>query len=169
MKIGIVSDTHDRIDRVKLAVERFNQEKVGLVVHCGDIVAPFTLEFYKDIDCPIKFLIGNNGGDILRHVKYAGKMGLKDYEFKTFYALEVEGQKIAVYHGDDKEITEALIKCEIYDCVFSGHNHQAKVEKTGNTLYVNPGSFVDKYNDRMTEPSFAIYDTKNREAEIIKF
>ncbi|NIO23209.1 MAG: YfcE family phosphodiesterase, partial [Candidatus Aenigmarchaeota archaeon] len=43
MKIGIMSDTHDQTRRVRKAVDIFNKEKVELVIHCGDIIAPFTL------------------------------------------------------------------------------------------------------------------------------
>ena len=43
MKIGVLSDTHDHIPKIKRAVEIFNEEKVDLVLHSGDIVAPFSL------------------------------------------------------------------------------------------------------------------------------
>ena len=168
MKIGIISDTHDQIARVKKAVAIFNKEGVELVVHCGDIIAPFTLEFYKDLKCPIKFLFGNNTGDVRRHLEYAEELGLSDYEFGTFFSLEADNKKIVAYHGDDQEIVEALIECDKYDCVFSGHTHMAKVEKRGNVLAINPGSLNDKYKEEMTNHSLAIYNPENHEAEIIK-
>ncbi len=167
MKIGIISDTHDQTARVKKAVEIFNKEKVGLVVHCGDIVAPFTLQFYKELKCPIKFLLGNNTGDIMRHLTYAKNCGLRDYEFGTFFSLEADGKKIAVYHGENKEITEALIKCGDYDCVFSGHNHIARIEKRGKVIFVNPGTLADKHKDGMKPPSISIYDSATHSARLI--
>ncbi len=167
MKIGIVSDTHDQIERVKKAVEIFNEEGVGLVIHCGDIVSPFTLQFYKGLKCPIKFLFGNNTGDIMFHLNYAKNFGLQNYEFKTFFYIEADGKKIAVYHGENKEITESLLKCGDYDCVFSGHNHIAKIEKRGKVLFVNPGTLMDKHKEGMSPPSIAIYDSATHNAEII--
>jgi len=168
MKIGVISDTHDQIMRVKKAVEIFNKEKVKLVVHCGDIIAPFTLHFYKELKCPIKFLFGNNAGDINRHPTYAKKLGLIDYEFGTFFSIEIDGKKIAAYHGDNPEITEALIKCGSYDCVFSGHDHVSRIKKQGKVLFVNPGTLVDKYRKGVTPPSIAIYDSVTDAAKIIK-
>ena len=167
MKIGIISDTHDQTERVKKAVEIFNKEKVGMVIHCGDIVAPFTLQFYKELNCPIKFLFGNNTGDILLHIKFAEKFGLNDYEFATFFSIEADGKRIAVYHGENREITDALIKCGDYDCVFSGHDHIARIEKQGKVLFVNPGTLTDKHKEGMKPPSIAVYDTGKHSAEII--
>ncbi len=167
MKIGILSDTHDQGGRVKKAVKILNKEKVKLVIHCGDIIAPFTLEFYKELRCPIKFLFGNNTGDIRLHLTYAKKFGLRDFEFNTFFALEFEGKKIAAYHGDNREITEALIKCGDYDCVFAGHDHIARIEKRGKVLFVNPGTLVDKHKKGMKPPSIAIYDSVTHKAKTI--
>lgn len=167
MKIGIISDTHDQIGRVKKAVEIFNKKKVGLVIHCGDIVSPFTLQFYKGLKCPIKFLFGNNTGDVMMHLTYAKKFGLHNYEFGNFFSAEAGGKKIAVYHGENKEITESLIRCGDYDCVFSGHDHIAKIEKRGNVLFVNPGTLMDKHKEGMEPSSIAIYDSTIHDAKII--
>ena len=37
-KIGIMSDTHDRLDAVEKAIDLFNREKVEHVLHAGDLV-----------------------------------------------------------------------------------------------------------------------------------
>jgi len=168
MKIGIISDTHDQIARIKKAVDIFNREEVDAVVHCGDIVAPFTLEFYKQLQCPIKFLFGNNTGDIFLHMSYAKKYGLINYEFGTFFSVDAAGRKIAAYHGDNKEITQALIKCQDYDCVFAGHDHIARIENHGKVLFVNPGTLTDKHKEGMLPPSVAIYDALSHRTRIIK-
>jgi len=167
MKIGIMSDTHDQTRRVRKAINILNKEKVELVIHCGDIIAPFTLEFYKGLKCPIKFLFGNNTGDVMRHFTYAEKIGLHDYEFGTFFSLKAGGKRIAAYHGDNMEITEALIKCGDYDCVFSGHDHIARVEKRGEIIFVNPGTLTDKHKEGMKPPSIAIYDSDTHTAKIL--
>lgn len=169
MKIGIISDTHDQILRVKKAVELFNEEKIELAVHCGDIISPFTLQFYKELKCPIKFLFGNNAGDIRLHLDYAKKYGLVDFEFGIFFSLAIGGKKIAVYHGEVPEITNALVQCGEYDCVFSGHDHVARIEKIGKALIVNPGTLMDKHEEGMKTPSVAIYDSETNSAKLIAF
>ena len=42
MNIGIVSDTHDDLQVIEAAAERFAGH-VDAVVHCGDVVAPFAV------------------------------------------------------------------------------------------------------------------------------
>ena len=153
--------------RVRRAVELFNREKVELVIHCGDIISPFTLEFYKGLKCPIKFLFGNNTGDLIRHIDFAKKFGMRDYEFGTFFSIEAGGRRIAAYHGNNREITEALIKCGDYDCVFSGHDHISRIEKRGKVLFVNPGTLTDKHKEDMNPPSIAVYDSATHSARII--
>ena len=169
MKIGGISDTHDQIARVKKAVTLFNKEKVGLVVHCGDIVSPFTLQFYEALKCPMRVIFGNNTGDLLRHIDYATRFGLKNIEFITvpFLALEIDGRKIGVYHGDVPEITQALIMSKIYNCIFSGHNHIASISETAGVLSVNPGTLMDKHREGVSDrPTVAIYDTVTHKAKL---
>lgn len=166
MKIGIISDTHDQIQRIIKAVEIFKEEKIELLIHCGDLVSPFTLNYFKDLNCPMKFIFGNNSGDIALHLQVAKKLNL-DAEFSNFFSLDVDGRKIAVYHGDFPEITKALINCGSFDCVFSGHDHVARIERYGKVLFVNPGSLLDKHKEGMKNPSIAIYDTKADEAKLI--
>lgn len=168
MKIGIISDTHDQIGRVKKAVKIFSRKQIAMLIHCGDIVSPFMLQFFKELRCPIKFLFGNNTGDIMLHLKYAGAAGLTDYEFGTFFSLELNGRKIAVYHGEHPEITAALVNCSDFDGVFTGHDHISRIEKKGNVLLVNPGTLVDRHKEGMSRPSIAVYDAVLHTAEIIE-
>ena len=51
MKIGVVSDTHDQRQRILEAIDIFNKEKVGLVIHCGDWVAPFSAARFAALKC----------------------------------------------------------------------------------------------------------------------
>ena len=46
MKIGIISDTHINLDEAKEAADLFESEEVEKVIHCGDIIAPFTAELF---------------------------------------------------------------------------------------------------------------------------
>lgn len=166
MKIGIISDTHDQITRIIKAIEIFKREGIDLLIHCGDLVAPFTLSYFKEIACPIKFIFGNNSGDIALHLQVAKKLEL-NAEFANFFSLEIDGRKIAVYHGDIPEITIALIECGRFDCVFSGHDHVAKIERYGKVLFVNPGTLAEKHKEEIKGPSIAIYDTETHEAKLL--
>ena len=167
MKIGVISDTHDQVAHILQMVEILNVKQVALVIHCGDWVAPFTLQFYLGLKCPIKGIFGNNDGDKFRHVTRTANYPIKvEYE-ERFMTLDLDGKKIAVFHGDYTEIVDALVKCGSYDAVFHGHTHERVNEMVGKTLSLNPGSLMDMTSSEIKGASFAIYDTKTNAAEFV--
>lgn len=133
MKLGIVSDTHDNLDKARKAVEFFEQQEVDKVIHCGDMVAPFTAELF-DSDFDFHYVRGNNDGE----------WNLKQTveEFGNFYnniaELEIEGDRIAVYHGTEEEVVEGLAARD-YDYVFRGHTHEKNLREVEGTLVLNSG------------------------------
>ena len=167
MKIGIISDTHDQIDAIKKVVKLLNEENVELVFHCGDWVSPFSLFYYKDLKCPMKGLFGNNDGDKFRHIERAKIYGVNVTYEDRFISTEVDGRKIAIFHGDYEEIIEALLKSQMYDAVFHGHNHTKEIKIVGKTLSVNPGTFMPETAPDVKGASFAIYDSSNNTAQLI--
>jgi putative phosphoesterase len=63
MLIAIMSDTHDNIWNVKKAVEMIRAHRAEVLIHCGDLVAPFTLRELASFDGPVHWVLGNNDGD----------------------------------------------------------------------------------------------------------
>lgn len=115
MKIGVISDTHDQYENIIKAVKILNEEKVKLVIHCGDWISPFTLAFYKELRSPIKGVFGNNDGDRFLHPIRAKDFGIKiEYE-ERILSLDLDNRKIFVYHGDYGEVTDTLVTCGKYD------------------------------------------------------
>ncbi|HNR26026.1 MAG TPA: metallophosphoesterase family protein, partial [Methanobacteriaceae archaeon] len=49
MLIGIMSDSHDHIEAIRMVVNFFNQKKVDLVLHAGDLISPFTASEFKQL------------------------------------------------------------------------------------------------------------------------
>ena len=97
MKIGIISDTHDQVERIKKAIEILNKENIGLAYHWGDICSPFVLPLFKDLKCNIKGILGNNDADIFKLVNRAPE----NFSFHDrFFADEFNGKKICLFHGD---------------------------------------------------------------------
>jgi uncharacterized protein len=164
MKIGVLSDTHDQVDYIQAAVSQLNKENIELVVHCGDWVSPFVLHFFKDLKIPIFGVFGNNDGDKFRHLVFKDKLGINIQYEDRFLKLELDNRLIAVFHGDYPEIVEALVICGKYDAVFHGHTHQQVNKMVGNTLSLNPGSFMSETTEEVKGASFAIYETKTNSA-----
>jgi hypothetical protein len=163
MKVGIISDTHDNLPLVDKAIERLNREKVGLVLHAGDYVSPFTVVRFKKLRAKLIGVFGNNDGDheFLKK-RFADVEGA---EIRGGFAeVNVEGLKIALLHGDG-ELLQSLVSAECYDVVVHGHSHEAKVYKKGKTTIVNPGEVCGYLSGK---PTIALLDTKSREANIVQ-
>jgi putative phosphoesterase len=133
MKIGVISDTHDNLPKIKKAVELFNAEGVQLVIHAGDIIAPFAAEAISELRCRVIAVLGNNDGEKIILAKKFENIG----ELHPNMAqIEVGGKKIAVVHYSDT--VEALAVSGQFDIVIYGHTHKIDVRKE-KTLVVNPG------------------------------
>lgn len=132
--IGIMSDSHDNLSAIKEAVNLFNDYRVELVIHAGDLISPFTAKEFENLKCEFKAVFGNNDGerDGLRHF-------FKDLcPIDSLIEFEVQKRKIVVNHGTNETIIDALVKSEKYDIVIRGHTHKLGIIK-GKTMVINPG------------------------------
>ncbi|EMA01745.1 metallophosphoesterase [Haloferax denitrificans] len=134
MKLGVVSDTHDNLDYVEAAVSHFESEGADVVVHCGDIVAPFSAAPF-DADFDFHAVRGNNDGE------WALREAVESFGtyHDDFAHLTLDGQEIAVYHGTEAGLVDALVESGSYDFVLRGHTHERVVEHRGKTTHINPG------------------------------
>ena len=134
MKIGVIADTHDAGDVLEQAVKRFITEDVAAVVHCGDIVAPFSATPF-DADFDFYAVRGNNDGEwaladtVEEFGTYLGEMG----------ELTLDGEDFGVYHGTSDAIVDALVESGTYDYVLHGHTHERVREERDGTVRLNPG------------------------------
>ncbi len=44
MIIAVMSDSHDNIWKLREALAVIERERAGMIIHCGDFVAPFMLK-----------------------------------------------------------------------------------------------------------------------------
>ncbi|WP_410765690.1 metallophosphoesterase [Haloferax sp. DFSO60] len=134
MKLGVVSDTHDNLEYVHAAVEHFERENVDVVVHCGDIVAPFSATPF-DAEFEFHAVRGNNDGEWkLREI--VNSFGTYHDDFAH---LTIDGKDIAVYHGTEPGLVETLLESDAYEYVLRGHTHERSLDYYGATTHVNPG------------------------------
>jgi uncharacterized protein len=172
MKIGVISDTHDNLMALKNAIELFKSNNVEMVVHCGDWISPFAVEFLaNNITVPIRGIVGNNPGDLNRIMQRNSKLkNPVDFSKEETIEMELDGRKIIVCHGDDKLLLDGLISSKKYDAVFTGHTHMIRNEIIDNVLVINPGTTCYASNGEIIDfASIAIYDSIKNSAEIIKF
>jgi len=162
--IGVISDTHDNLPMVEKAVKRLNDAKVALVLHAGDYIAPFVIPKFKALNAKLIGVFGNNDGDHELLKKRFSEC--KNCEVRGRFAeIDADGFKIALLHGDETELLEALISCGGFNAVVHGHSHAVGATKKGKTLVVNPGEVCGYLTGKCT---MALLDTDRREAKIIQ-
>jgi hypothetical protein len=128
-KIGLISDTHDNLNMVKAAIKKFNEFELALVIHCGDFIAPFTLEGFRGLKAKLRGVFGNCDGEREGLQQKAEELGFSIHV--PPYKLEFEGKKILISHN-------RITPPSDIDILVYGHTHKPFV-KVGNTLIINPG------------------------------
>jgi len=162
MLIGLISDTHDRLPYIEKAIKRLNEERVELVLHAGDYIAPFVASKFKELKADLIGVFGNNDGDKNLLLKKFSQIGA---EIRGRFAeIIVDGLKIALLHGEEEELLKALINAENHDLLVHGHTHEAKIYRKGEMLIVNPGEVCGYLTGKST---IAVFDTQTKEARII--
>jgi hypothetical protein len=163
MLVGLIADTHDCLPMVEKAVKRLNEEKVGLVLHAGDYIAPFVIPKFKDLQAKLVGVFGNNDGDHELLKKRFSEH--KNLEIRGYFAkVMVDDVKIALLHGDSEELLKALVESGGFDLVVHGHTHKAEVYQKGKTLVVNPGEVCGYLSGKST---IALFDTVKRDVTLV--
>ncbi|HEX2306665.1 MAG TPA: metallophosphoesterase [Nitrososphaeraceae archaeon] len=170
MNIGIISDTHDDLLTLKNAIKTFNERKVSYVIHAGDYVFPGVVKEFKNFNGKLVGVLGNNDGEKLGLLKKFQEIGGELQG--EFGDLELGGIRIAIYHGTNNKLTEAIIASQKYDLVICGHTHLKRDDKIGNSLVLNPGcahrDFPDIDGKIETEPSIIIFNTSDKSYEFVR-
>jgi putative phosphoesterase len=155
--IAVISDTHDRLDRIALALAAARGRGCETLVHLGDFVAPFAMKAIAQWPGTLYAIYGNNDGE---------RAGLK----KILPSLtdgpviwELEGRKLGAAHSRE-EVPRAYFSACAAVCF--GHSHEAAVRGgNGGALELNPGECCGWLSGRST---MAFLDLERMAAEIVE-
>jgi putative phosphoesterase len=136
MRIGVVSDTHDRAETVAEAVRLLLEQRVELVLHCGDIESPDTIRLFKPV--PTHFVFGNWDKDRGKLAAAIREVGGTSHD--SFGAIELAGKRLAWVHSHERHQLRQLEHSDFFDYLFYGHTHVREQHRTGRTLVANPGA-----------------------------
>jgi putative phosphoesterase len=153
MKIAIISDSHDNLENLKKFFDFTKNEKIKILIHCGDVCNGETLkEIEKNFE-QIYLCLGN--ADIKESLlKEAKKTKIFEKEGK----IEVSRLKIGFCHMFN--LKEKNL--EGFDFYFFGHSHWPFLKKEGNCCLANPGNLAGLFY----KATFAILDTKTKKLEL---
>ena len=158
MRVGLMSDSHDRVPAIAEFIKQFQTAGIGLVLHAGDFCAPFALDPFENAQMSMAGVFGKNDADLesLR-TRAARAIGLELFE--SPHSFDIGGKRILLAH-DLADIPERSI--ESHDIVVHGHLHKQEMKDRGNTLIVNPGESCGWVNGI---PTAAILDLDAKKVE----
>jgi putative phosphoesterase len=134
--IGILSDTHDRLDAMAAGLALLKQKGATFFIHCGDIGAEPMIDLL--VGEPAVFVWGNCDWDRRGLERYAYEVGV---DCRGVMAdLVLDDKRIAVVHGDDARAKHALLESQRFDYLLQGHTHLVSDERIGKTRVINPGA-----------------------------
>ena len=136
MRIGVVSDTHDRAEAVAEAVRLLAEQNVELILHCGDIESPMVVPAFQQV--LTHFVFGNWDKD--RAGLTAAIRAVGGVPHDGFGAIELAGKRIAWVHSHERHQLYQLENSDYFDFLFYGHTHVREQHRTGKTLVANPGA-----------------------------
>ncbi len=162
MKIGIIADTHDRLPLIDRAVQRMNEEKVELVLHAGDYIAPFVVSRFEPLKAKLVGVFGNNDAEKGLLCKKFEDIGAQVKA--SFAEIKSNHIRIALLHGEETDLLESLVRTNSYDVVVHGHTHQAMTHREGNTLVINPGEVCGYLSNQAT---IAVLNTETMDVRVV--
>ena len=163
MKIGVVSDTHNNLKNIETIINLFNEIKVPIVIHTGDISNANTLEQFSKLNSKLIGVYGNNDRN---------ELGLKEVAQKNKFQFQDPPKKISlldkeivIFHEPDK-IDQFLSQNKLIDVVLYGHTHRYENNTRNGVLFFNPGESAGMQKG---SNAIGILDLKNMEAKRIFF
>lgn len=148
--VGILSDTHDRVDAMAAAMKLLRDAGAEFFIHCGDVGSERVLDHLAGVAAA--FVFGNTDWDRAGLARYAQSIGVACHG--AFADLELGGKRFAVIHGDDFKLKQRLLAEQRHDYLLQGHTHVRADERVGKVRLINPGAL-----HRAREKSVALLDT----------
>jgi hypothetical protein len=163
MKIGVVSDTHNNLKNIEIIINLFNDKKVPIVVHTGDIANANSLEQFSKLNSKLIGVYGNND---------RVESGLKKVALKNNFhfqepprKLSLHNREIAIFH-EPENIEQFLLDNKKTNVVLYGHTHRYENAARNGVLFFNPGESAGMQKG---SNAIGILDLNNLEAERIFF
>ncbi|QEG35890.1 YfcE family phosphodiesterase [Bythopirellula goksoeyrii] len=160
MRVGIFADSHDHLDNIRLAVERFNKEQCDYVLFAGDLISTIAVPPLRSLNCPLVGCFGDNEGN-----KPGLRSGLSIVSTlfgdpPVFFGTD-DGTKFVLTHME-RQLRGVI---EPFDIAVYGHTHKPRIGRDAQgRLHINPGETGGWSFGR---PTIAMVETSSFKVEII--
>lgn len=158
MLVGLLSDSHDRVDATSTAVQMLLGEGAEYFLHCGNLGSRRTLDCFKGLAAG--FVWGDKDRDRMGLLRYADSLQIQCFGVLGDFFLE--DKRIAITHGDDRKLLKRLLNESQHDYLLHGHFAEFKDETQGRTRIICPGAIHGA-----SERSAVLLDTSSGVARVI--
>jgi len=135
MRIGVLSDSHGRVEITRRAVAALRAAGAEQLIHLGDFETEDVIDELAGHSARIVF--GNCDWDVARLTTYARRLDVAvDHPCGD---LTIDGRRVVYTHGHLVEPMEAAIR-DGAAFLLHGHTHEARDERIDRTRVVNPGA-----------------------------
>lgn len=163
MKAAVLSDVHENYHNLILCLLQLRRYDIEKIFFLGDFINAGIALTLAEFEVPTHAIWGNNDGDKSAIMRVALSPRSKlTMGFDTFDIVDFGGRKLFLTHYP--LIVKSMAKSGDYDGVFYGHNHRSHLDRLGDCLILNPGELSAH---KTGAASFALYDSKVNDAEII--
>jgi len=160
MRVGVMSDSHDRVPAVAELLRQMAAAGVSMVLHAGDFCSPFVLKPFEDAHMTLAGVLGRNDGDPEGLTTRAGAgFGLELFE--SPHSFDVGGERIMIVH-DIGDVQQRSV--EAHTIVIHGSTHLQEMKTRGNTLILNPGEACGWLHG---SPQAAILDLDSKHVDFL--
>lgn len=158
MIVGLLSDTHGRVERCQRAIELLKRLGAEAFIHSGDVGGEAVLD--QLVGLQAWFVWGNTDSASAEEERYAASLGLS-VPPEPPLRLTLDGKRLQVFHGHEatfealerRVLREAPPPAIDADYVIHGHTHVVRDEKIGQVRWINPGAL-----HRASTPTVATLD-----------
>ena len=134
MKIGIISDTHNKIKNTQEVVQKLEEYNIGYLIHAGDI-GQKVLNYLDSLNITTIAVYGNTDRGL-------DASGLKNVRLhKPPYYFKIENTTFKLMH-------EPYFLTPDSDVVIFGHLHKFSCERA-KSLFINPGEVCAREKPRI--------------------
>jgi uncharacterized protein len=150
MVIGILSDSHGRVERTARALRALRDRGAELLIHLGDFETDAVLDELAGQSARIVF--GNCDWSAAAMADYARRLDITvDHPMGE---ITVHGRRIAYTHGHIDSLMELAVERGV-DYLLHGHTHLVRDEHAGRTRIINPGALhrAQRYTVALLDPA----------------
>ena len=155
-KVGILSDSHDEIDRTAKAIQLLHNNGAETLVHCGDLTGPDIVMLLGQM--PSFFVFGNHDCDMAGRLQTAAnEHGVTCLGWGG--EITLANKRVAVAHGHLHIDLRPLLE-QSPDYMLTGHTHETADHIENGVRRINPGAL-----HRAALYTVALLDLKSNELE----